>query len=424
MKNQKKILLSFFAATVFIALIAFSKKSNIANTGLPLTDFWTVKGNNIYEAGKPIHAIGFNKWDLLQQILSDYFPEDFGEIWVSGEGKSAAENALRELNSLGFNVIRVFGSPYHNKQLTNAFFNEANRSTYFIAHDDMLKIAKKHNQKIIYTFGWHLKGFALRRGETFKQLIADKNSNSRKDFELYVTEVVSRYKDNTTIAMWEIANEGNLTADLGSNKEPGYTYQELAMFYSDIIDLIRDKVGDKNHPISSGDSNPRGCAFNLNANYQATKDWDNRKWIQDSFEQNKSMLKMLNQKTDVASIHFYGKHNFEPRTEKFSLTDLINMTSTLETEAIGKPLLIGEIGPKVLKNYGYKEPFSKQFIEDYCKLIVEHKVALTLFWSYQVDAKNPAHKGWDIRKDGGISKSDNEILTLLSNTQAKLKTIQ
>ena len=147
---------------------------------------------------KEFRAIGFNKYDLLQQILADYFPVELKQ-WTEDKRTSAGKNALKDLNKQGFKIIRVFGSPYWGPVLDELFFNKENRENYLKANDDMLALAKRYDQKIVYTLIWHIDAFEIRKNETLKQLIADKSSASRKDLNEYLTTIIKRYKDSPTM---------------------------------------------------------------------------------------------------------------------------------------------------------------------------------------------------------------------------------
>ena len=164
-------------------------------------------------------------------------------------------------------------------------------------------------------------------------IIADKSCASRKDLNEYITTIIKRYKDSPTIAMWEIANEGNLHADLKQKKEIGYTSQELIEFYKDISQLIID-AGDKHHIISSGDSEPRSAAWNLNDYIVRTGDWNKPNWKADSFIQTKDILKLVHTQ-DVTSVHFYSIS--DPGNK--SITDYYSMTQSIGKSNTAKPYL-------------------------------------------------------------------------------------
>lgn len=402
---------------ILSVLLFFTVNSIAQQNNQAAKDFLQTNGEKLMLNNKEFRAIGFNKYDLLQQILADYFPVELKQ-WTEDKRTSAGKNALKDLNKQGFKIIRVFGSPYWGPVLDELFFNKENRENYLKANDDMLALAKKYNQKIVYTLIWHLDAFAIRKNETLKQLIADKSSASRKDLNEYVTTIIKRYKDSPTIAMWEIANEGNLHADLKQKKEIGYTSQELSEFYKDISKLIRD-AGDKHHIISSGDSQPRPEAWNLNDCIIRTGDWNKPNWKADSFIQTKDILKLVHTQ-DVTSVHFYGI----PNPGNKSITDYFSMTQSIGQSDTAKPLFIGETGPRKtvekLKLAGYNQLFSKEMTASLLKEIVANKVPLTLFWSYQIDNTAGSIQEWDIRKKGHKG-SDDEIIKMIQKANKELQ---
>jgi endo-1,4-beta-mannosidase len=407
-----KLISSILSIILFIAINSSAQQSNQAPK-----DFLQTAGGKLMLNNKEFRAIGFNKYDLLQQILADYFPIELKQ-WTEDKRTSAGKNALKDLNKQGFRIIRVFGSPFWAPVLDELFFNKENRENYLKANDDMLTLAKKYDQKIVYTLIWHMDAFGKRKNETLKQLIADKSSASRKDLNEYISVLVKRYKDSPTIAMWEIANEGNLHADLKQQGEIGYTSQELSEFYKDISQLIRD-AGDKHHIISSGDSQPRPQAWNLNDYIVRTGDWNTANWKADSFTQTKDILKLVHTQ-DVTSVHFYGI----PNPGNKSITDYFSMTQSIGQNDAAKPLFIGEIGPRKtvdkVKLAGYNQLFSKDMVASMLKEIVANKVPLTLFWSYQIDNTAGSIMEWDIRKKGHKG-SDNEIIKMIQKANNELK---
>lgn len=152
------------------ALLFFTVNNSIAQQNNKVAkDFLQTNGGKLMLNNKEFRAIGFNKYDLLQQILADYFPVELKQ-WTEGKRTSAGKNALKDLNKQGFKIIRVFGSPYWAPVLDELFFNKENRENYLKANDVMLALAKKYDQKIVYTLIWHMDAFAIRKNEILKQL--------------------------------------------------------------------------------------------------------------------------------------------------------------------------------------------------------------------------------------------------------------
>lgn len=140
-----KLISSILSVLLFFTVNSIAQQNNQA-----AKDFLQTNGGKLMLNNKEFRAIGFNKYDLLQQILADYFPVELKQ-WTEDKRTSAGKNALKDLNKQGFKIIRVFGSPYWGPVLDELFFNKENRENYLKANDDMLALAKKYDQKIIYT---------------------------------------------------------------------------------------------------------------------------------------------------------------------------------------------------------------------------------------------------------------------------------
>jgi len=426
MFSMKKWLLGVVLLTVSLAC---SFQISPPAPSVAPAGFLTLQQGRLLLDGKPYFAVGFNKWDLLQQLLAERFPTNFGE-WGVGRRRTAAEQSLQDLKEMGFDIIRVFGSPFLASQLTATFFDPAGQTNFLQANDDMIALARQYDQRIVYTLGWKLGAFATRRGETIRQLVLDKNANSRKDFELFVRTIVTRYKDEPAIALWDIVNEANLYADVGDapaagvvGRIPTFTSRELGTFLSDITAII--KAIDPNHLVTTGNSRPRDNQFAMNADASDPATLVNGTWrfpssawlARDTYEQTAQMLELTNP-TEVVSIHSYG---LPPETRL--LADYSRMAAAAGPGDTPKPLFIGEIGPQLSGTntlVGYGQPFSRAQVEAQLAEIVTNRIPISLFWAYQVDTSNQSNQRWDLRRNGR-SGADNEFLRLIKTAQDQLR---
>jgi hypothetical protein len=364
--------------------------------------FMQTKGHQLFLDGKPYYGIGFNKFDLFQQILAESFPNAFSN-WGQGYRLDAAEKALKELNEMNFDIIRVNMSPFFTSQWRNTYFNPNQRDAYYQAMDQTLDLLDKYDIKVVFTLNWNIHNFIRLTNDSVLDFFTNENSESRILHREYVEDIVNRYKDRTTIAMWEIGNEYNLITDHNPNHPNS---AELGEFYKQITDLI--KSIDSNHIVTTGDSQPRPAQYHL---YQSRLKGEPNDWTQDSFEQRQMMLELVNGAADVISIHYYGTvTNINPE----SIEGYAEMARNIR-----KPLFLGETGPRVGQGpgaiWGYRHDQAVELTQDILDRVVDARVPLTLFWSYHFDGGSGINL-WDIRQ--GI---DDEILEMIMEANCQLK---
>ncbi len=117
----------------------------------------------------------------------------------------------------------------------------------------------------------------------------------------YAAKMVSRYKDDPNILMWEITNEGFLKADVvpAGSRDPKDTmsFAQFQQLYKEAAAHI--KKHDPNHLVTSGDAHPREQSMSLRRG---------EKVRMDSVEEHLENLvaSQSDPLLDVMSIHVYG----------------------------------------------------------------------------------------------------------------------
>ena len=362
--------------------------------------FLTRQGTELTLQGVPFHEISFNKYDLFGQF-----------VLVGGEhegydGVPAAIEALQILHEKGYRVIRINASPYYPAWFNEVFFDDdpqrqaEKRELFFEGFDQMLLECDKNQIRVVATLMWNIENLADLGHNSLEESFHNPEALGRVRTEEYIREVVSRYRDRPTIAMWEIGNEFNLFADLQhpggvipsdhnqSELYPGpiirdehnnFTSEDLATFYQDTATLIRSI--DQNHLISTGSSSPRPSAMHLLRAARANRPQD---WTLDSETELKEYLQLINpDPIDVISIHYYdeamtsfGRNNGSPENLRFFL-DAAN--------EIGKPLFVGEIGLNSEMTRRYDTPESIALLNATLPVLVEIEIPLTLYWNFNDD---------------------------------------
>ena len=371
-------------------------------------------GGKLYMNGEPYYEISFNKFDLYFQILAEYepdrqFPARFYRI-------DAAEAALKQLNELGFQSIRVF---MYSSAYPDLMYNKAHEELYFKAMDQVFDLCDKYNIKIVVCLGL-MESYLLKNdyiegegwitgNETLKELVTDRNCESRQNVYQYLEKFITRYKDRKSVLMWEIQNEGILGADVGSAvSDVRYSLLQLAEFYGDCADKIREL--DDKHLITSGDSVLRHAQWNLLVDVMKG---ENISWKTDTKEERLKALAILNEKLDVISVHAYGVGVSDSSYYADSEGRMINCDFNMymqEAARLGKILYNGETNGSF--SFGSENFYPNT--EMYLNSIIDSGLQLSHWWTFRSDRQG-FNDGYLWRIDSG------ELLDRIVAANQKLK---
>jgi hypothetical protein len=364
------------------------------------------RGDGLFLGGEPFYEISFNKFDLYRQLVAD----ELGDTKTYGPTPGErATKAVEDLARFGFKTVRVFGDVV-------AFTNPAKRDASLRAMERLMALARANDIRVIFCFCLSDMDLAKYLGEqAYTDIVVRKDTRSRKAVEENVTEIVSRYKDDPFIAMWETSNELLLKADIGEfvempegrrrviNKLTSPSAAEVAQFHSEIRDLVRSL--DKNHLFTSGDSF-RTSQWHL---YQFTLGRSNKMWNLDNKEQLAEVLTLTQSGVDVFGVHGYYETN-PARTGMILGEDgqpipLVPRQVADISQAAGQPLYYGEWGvlpvaksdtgfwnrnPEWFENYeGENAALASKVTRAALALILEAAPDLTHWWTFQSD-----HQRW------------------------------
>ena len=352
-------------------------------------------GGKLYMNGEPYYEISFNKFDLFDQILASY--EKNAEY--TGE-------ELKQLNMLGFKTIRVFA---YSNVYTDLMHNDKHQDTYFKAMDHFFDLCDEYDIKVVVSMGLiepylleniYVEGEGWITGtENLTDLVKNRDSKSRNNLYKYIEKFITRYKDRASVLMWELSSEGNLHADDGAvSGRPSYSLLQLAQFYSDCADRIREF--DKEHLITGGDGVLRSSQWNL---FKDVMNGSEFKKKTDTKEERLKALALLNERLDVISVHTYGIGFSNESSYLGSNGKIYNCDFLLymqEANLFGKALYNGET------NSGFSAE-SEDFYTDtriYLNSIIEAGVQLSHWWTFPL---------------GG--QGDSELIELVVNANKLLK---
>lgn len=279
----------------------------------PPTDFVSRKGQQLLLNGQPFRMIGFNIW----RANVNFQLPNTNTIMGSG---TALDDALTNINANNGkkNTLRAW---FFQQEVTPG--GGAYNWTPF---DHTLAVAKAHGFKVIATLEdqWDWQGPPYKDtawySGGYKTTVFSGTANGvayaqKTNYRQYVQDVVTRYKDDPTIAAWELMNEPQDAASDGGSC-PANAANIMYNFTADVSGLI--KGIDPNHLVSLGATGTGNCGIN-EGEYQTI---------------------MGISTIDLCSFHDYeGAAN----ATAFETWNGLNIRIP-QCAAINKPIYIGEVG--------------------------------------------------------------------------------
>lgn len=337
------------------------------------SDFLQRRGSDLVFQGKPLRAVGVNKFDLFLRFLR-------------GDGsKQQAIDSIREAAKHGIRFMRFAGVGFYPRDMQPW----ANEPSYWGAFDELVQVAKQHQIFLIPVIHWNLYLFPDMAGECVQDMLTNPNSRSRQMLNLYTKQIVSRYHKEPAVLFWELTNEMNLQADLEFLRPDGwselnaveqgaapmrlrrdhFTTEQMILFIRKWAEQVRNI--DPHHLISSGFSAPRPAAQHLR---RAKGKGD---WTEDNEQQMTAYLRDVHpDPVDLLSIHFYRKHDnlrFGIRQEESAHALAFFQRAARK---IGKPMYIGETGDD------YTQRPDAPFLQNVLAEARKQQIPLTLIWNW------------------------------------------
>lgn len=369
--------------------------------------YLTRKGAELFMGERPFRAVGVNKFDLFLQYLQ------------GGAEREQAARAIRQAAQNGLRVIRFTAVGFYPKNM-----ERWSTDAYWRAMDDLVAEARQNGVGLIPTVDWNIYLFPDMAGETVQDLLTNADSKSRQYLDLYVSQIVTRYRNEPAVLFWEITNELDLGADLAFMRPYGfaelnaveqgaapmrvrrdnYTTAQMIGHIGEIASLIRKL--DPNHLIGAGYCLPRSAAQHLR-----TTPGD---WTADTPADLETYLRDINPNpVDLISIHFY---NLNKENQIFGNTDP-NSAEPLKAikqacDRIGKPVYLGETGQFWLTGEEGTPLVDPVFVRNVLNVVAESQYPITLLWQWE--SPKPAHL--NITANGTP-----EVVRMMRETQAQLE---
>lgn len=327
--------------------------------------------------------IGVNCFDLFYGLLVD--PQ-----------RTQHPNArLRELRMKQIPLVRFSCGPFWPKEWRHY---QDNRAGYFKAMDSVFEAAEYQQTKLVPSLFWNSCSVSDLLGEPVSAW--GREGSATRDFmRRYTEDVVTRYKSNSSILMWEFGNELNSYADL-PNALKWWPKVDVAMGTPpsrNKLDLISAadcasafayfasvaKKADPARLISSGADIPNFNANNLSrGSFVADKEQEFRL----------ALTQLVPNGVDVMSIHLYPQREGKYFNNKASNFESILREVSAAARQFGKRTFIGEFGVARMAS----PEIERQTFTRLLDAIVASKADWAALWVYDLWNQE---KEWSVRFD-------------------------
>jgi hypothetical protein len=350
----------------------------------------------------PFRSVGVNKHELLDMYLADFLGQDLEASLTT------ARRSLDALRDLGVNVIRVRGSQFWPAQIEKTYLGgDEARSVFWKRCDMMLADCQARGLKVVLTIAWHLGAWPDLGHESLQEFAGNPYSASCQLFQQWVSDLVTRYRDNDTILFWELTNEANLGADLRPQFPEGiipprdlskphshivsdpvvrdqrnhWSSEELAAFTRETTRFIKSL--DPNHLVGTGFSAPRSAAWHLWM--VSLRRSDRMDWQRDDAQEQADYLRLITpEPVDLISFHYYLSPD--------SSFDQIALIKRVADE-MSKPVYCGELGvsAEAFPDGVYNHAGAQSGLECVLEAMQVLDVPLTLLWTWD-EGTEPPHE--------------------------------
>jgi hypothetical protein len=353
------------------------------------------EGFQLLLGGQPFRTLGVNKHELLSLYLADLLGRDRNEALTS------ARKSLDALAQTGMVALRVNALPFWPAEIERTYFEA--RDVFWKRFEEMVSDCRQRGLKLIPVLMWHI-AFPDLASESLQDFINHPRSKSRKLFESWVEDIVTRYRDDPTILFWELTNEANSTVDLKPmspqgvipprdltkpykhlvrnpaprNERNNWSADELASFVRETTFLIKSL--DPNHLVGTGFTLPRPSAWHLwLGSLRRAKKMD---WTKDSEEEQANFIRLINpEPIDLISFHFY--------LDADETLDQILVLKQVADE-LDKPIYAGELGVSTKAvPQGYSHPVGREGLRCVLEMMEALDVPMGLIWSWDDYCKPP-----------------------------------
>ncbi len=286
--------------------------SNTSNN----SNFITRSGQQLLLNGQPFRMLGYNVW----RFNVSYRLPNTGYL-LDAPSTTTLSDSLTSMLSVAPKINTVRGWFFEQEVTpTTSGYNWA-------SFDQSLQVAQSKGLKVIATLAdqWSYEGPAFKdynwyntgyKTQTFSGSASGVAYNENVPYRQYVQDVVSRYKNNPTIAAWELVNEAENFNDSTETTCQSNAATVMANFASDVGGLI--KSIDSNHLVSLGMAGSGSCGTN-GSDYQTV--------------------------VAVPQLDLCSFHDYEGATNASAFNSGNGLNTRIpQCAAVNKPIYIGEVG--------------------------------------------------------------------------------
>jgi len=329
-----------------------------------------VSEGKLMHKGKEFRGVGVNffaaYYDLFKNPLDDRYQDGF-----------------KTLKDYEIPFARINMGMYYPAELRR--WQENSDFTY-VMMDELVREATKNDIGLICSIFWNYYAFPDLAGEPISA-IGDVNSKTWTLMRQYLTDIVTRFKDNPTIWAWEFGNEYNLAADIPVELSP---YPELwaesertarddqdKLSSADVVAAMNEfakivRSIDPDRLITTGNADIRSFSWNLSNSGSLS---------QDSSENSREFFNYINPYSfDCTSIHIY-KEDMRRVSPFDSIKGAIQLAME-ESEKSGRVLFLGEFGYPDNADSFPDDPVEMFNLQ--MEAIEELNVPLSAVWRFEV----------------------------------------
>lgn len=371
--------------------------------------FVTADGPRLLLDGQEYRAIGVNL-PHLHTAYNGTWHHNAEKYGTPEKARQAVIDAILDAERSKVAFIRFFANPGYPIDIDKLFTRD--NEEYWQQFDEVVELCRAHNLKLVpslnmmSTWHWYF--------NEPRQALLDPGSKTYKASYDYIRQLVTRYKDDPIILMWELANEAMLGCDVDTEGQPGmsaglyspgaeartvqtredsFTWDLLLRVYKEQTTFIKEL--DPNHLVTSGDASVRAeCTSRRETfpNFKYRSD-TYREWIANNLASQPEPL-------EVASYHIYGGPSDTTSWDgAFKLPPLEFYKGLIRaTHAARVPVFIGEFGQH---NPSFLEDPEASFTRALIDLFEQEEVSLSALWVW--------HFNW--QPDLTVSSATHPLLT-------------
>ena len=309
----------------------------------------------VLKEGKPFRAVGVNYFDCFLRTLLD------------GDDTSY-DAGFATLGARGIPFVRFCATGFWPREMQLYL---TNRAEYFRRLDGVMHSAQKHGVGLVPSLFWFYSTAPDIVGEPVGEW-ANPRSKTQAFMRDYVREVVTRYRDNPAVWLWEFGNEYALEASLPNAVEqrppvapqlgtPTSRSERDQLTFAMVREIFAAfgrevRKYDPRRMIVTGDSFPRVSAWHQE---------HEGKWTGDTPEQFAEMLGLVNpEPINAMSVHLYAVD--ESRLGQ----------AAQDARKLNKPLFVGEFGAPG------QTPEAEQVCRRQLQAIRDNQVPLAALWVF------------------------------------------